>query len=115
MKWIFAFLMLFFACGCGSDPALLLFGIDILHLQEHENIRSELNEHTHESVEGPQGEKGEMGPKGDKGDSSGLPDSDNNVDCQKVRVCHRGHTIEICENALDDHLSHDDIEGECDE
>ena len=32
---------------------------------------------------------------------------------KKVTVCHKGHAIEISENALSAHLAHGDTEGPC--
>lgn len=43
-------------------------------------------------------------------------DSDSNG-CDKVEICHNvdnnPHTIKVCDEALDAHLSHGDTEGPC--
>ena len=49
---------------------------------------------------------------------AGGPDKDSKAPKpppapKKVTVCHKGHAIEISENALSAHLAHGDTEGPC--
>jgi hypothetical protein len=49
----------------------------------------------------------QAGAPGGKGNDSPPPPP------KKVTVCHKGHAIEISENALSAHLAHGDTEGPC--
>lgn len=42
-------------------------------------------------------------------------DDDDEHENHKVKVCHRGHTIEIAQSAVQAHLNHGDSLGECDD
>jgi len=131
----FVFVALFFGgclSGCGNDPWPLFVGGHIAQQQQLDN-------HTHDDLQGEDGIDGEAGADGIDGidGSDGLDgkdgvdgqDGSDGVDgqdgsdggghgevCRRVSICHNGHTIEICEDAAQAHVGHeDDYMGECDD
>lgn len=109
--------LLFCMTGCGSDPALFLFGVDIHQEQLLIEIQERLDEHTHEGIEGLQGpvgeqgipglpgsdgldgEQGPVGPLGPQGDPGEDAEVDGGDECTMVTVCHNGHFIDVCEKS----------------
>lgn len=97
--------------GCGSDPALLLFAVDIVQQEEINDLSERLD-----NLPVPQdGVDGEDGVTTVIVIRQPLPDPivirpvvQIDPVCVKVDVCHRGHTQSICLHDAANVLKNDD-------
>ena len=105
--------------GCGNSPWGLYLAALAVHT--HEGIQGEKGESGMDGVDGQDGQNAIDGTDGVDG-KDGIDGEHIVVDegvggCTKVSVCHKGRTIEVCEEALAAHLENheDDYAGICDE
>jgi collagen triple helix repeat protein len=67
-----------------------------------------------DGADGKDGKDGVDGKDGADGEDGEDGDNDDDND-HKIKVCHRGNTLEISQSALQAHLDHGDVLGSCDD